>query len=84
MGGNLRIGGVPLTRAIIADARTTSGADFVRAFVPQKSRLTILCEQLWTACGDGGSKEERDRIHAEIAELSLVNVEHIAPGRIAA
>lgn len=59
-----------MTRAIIADARTTSGADFVRAFAPQKSRLTILCEQLWTAT----SREEVARIHAEIAELPLVDV----------
>lgn len=68
-GSSPRRGASPMIDCIIlADASKVSAADFVRMFAPRKSKLTLLCEQLWQAAVDG-DREQCRRIHVEIAGL---------------
>lgn len=72
-----------MTRIIAARADRVSAAEFAALFAPRPSPLRQLVGQLWEAARRN-DREEIARLHKEIADLSLVEVEEIKPGSIAA
>jgi hypothetical protein len=61
-------------RVITADARTVSGADFVKMFAPRQSELDRLCSELFRAAMDG----DREMIRSLRAEIASLNDEPLS------